>query len=92
MKQKIYGALLILACAVTLAMAAQGTTPIERDATPAVLLFPLGVYMVVAKKNILHPTSERGHSHGSATSGTAKRQIQYPHRLGIGKKPGTVVR
>jgi hypothetical protein len=79
MKQKVYGALLILACAVMLALAAQGTTPIERDATPVLFLFPLGLHMIFTKKSLL---AERRKEHGGSTIRPAAQFVQHQNYMG----------
>ena len=38
-----------------LLLAATGTTPIDQDATAAVLLLPLGLYMIFTEQYILYP-------------------------------------
>jgi hypothetical protein len=53
-KQKIIGVLLILACAVILALTAQGTTPEERNGTAVLFLLPLGLLLVFSRQNWLH--------------------------------------
>lgn len=54
-KQRIMGAALVLLSILDLAMAAIGRTPEEQDATGALLILPLGLYMMFTKHYILYP-------------------------------------
>lgn len=52
-KQRLLGAVLVTASVMVVALATQGTTPEERDITPAVPFLPIGIYMMATKKSIL---------------------------------------
>ena len=54
-KQRHMGAALVVLSWLILLLAATGTTPIDQDATAAVLLLPLGLYMIFTEQYILYP-------------------------------------
>lgn len=53
-KQRLFGLALLLACAAILALASQGETVEDQDATPVMMLGPLGIYMMTTRKYILY--------------------------------------
>ena len=57
-KQRCMGLVLVLLSLLVVKMASTGTTPEDSDATVAVLLGPLGIYMMVTKKYILYDGEE----------------------------------
>ena len=52
-RQRFYGVLLILIALLVLVMAALGSTPQERDATPSLLLGPLGLYLCFSRSLVI---------------------------------------
>lgn len=57
-KQRCMGLVLVLLSLLVVKMASTGTTPEDSDATVAVLLGPLGIYMMVTKQYILYDGEE----------------------------------
>lgn len=57
MAQRTYGVILILICVLIVVMAAQGTTPEERDVTAILFLLPLGIYAIFTKQKIFYDSS-----------------------------------
>ena len=53
-KQRLMGAGLLAISAAMAALAWMGSTPEERDITAAVLLAPLGVWLLVTKEYVLY--------------------------------------
>ena len=49
LKQRLVGVGLLLICAVVILMALSGTTPADRDATPVLLIAPLGGYLIFTR-------------------------------------------
>lgn len=54
-KQRHMGAALVVLSWLILLLAETGATPIDQDATAAVLLLPLGLYMIFTEQYILYP-------------------------------------
>lgn len=54
MEQKLMGILILVICGIILLLASTGSTPANRDATPVVLLAPLGLYLMFTKKIIIY--------------------------------------
>lgn len=52
-RQKFYGVLLILIAIVVLVMAKLGSTPLENDITPSLLLGPLGLYLFFSRSLVI---------------------------------------
>ncbi len=53
-KQRLMGATLVLIVGVIVALASTGTTPEEQDATAAVMIGPLGLYMIFTRDYVLY--------------------------------------
>ena len=73
-KQRLMGAGLLAISAAMAALAWMGSTPEERDITAAVLLAPLGVWLLVTKEYVLYD------------SGTAPDAARYRGRRSKSKK------
>jgi len=54
-KQRHMGAAMVVLSWFILLLAATGASPADQDATAAVLLLPLGLYMIFSEKYILYP-------------------------------------
>ena len=54
MKQKFMGIVLLVVCAIIIALASQGTTPEDQDISVVLLLIPLGLGMIFTRENWLH--------------------------------------
>ena len=52
-RQRFYGGLLILIAVIVLVAALLGNTPLEHDATPSLLLGPLGLYLCFSRHIIV---------------------------------------
>lgn len=72
-KQRCMGAALVVISVLVLALAAMGRTPEERDATAAVLLLPLGIWMLCTKEYLLYEDAQPRASPGKG------RIHRYPH-------------
>lgn len=53
-QQKIMGLLLLLICGLVIMMASTGATPAEKDVTPILILGPIGLYLILAKRVIIY--------------------------------------
>lgn len=53
-EQKLMGLGMLACCVLALWLCSAGVTPEDRDATAVVLLAPLGLYMIFAKKIIIY--------------------------------------
>ncbi len=53
-KQRLMGAMLVLLAGAVVALASTGTTPEDQDATAAVLIGPLGLYMIFTREYVLY--------------------------------------
>lgn len=53
-KQRLMGLALVAISAFVVVLASGGTTPEDQDATAAVLIGPLGLYMIFTKQYILY--------------------------------------
>ena len=53
-EQKIMGLLILVICGLLIALCAGGPTPEDRDITGAVLLAPLGLYMIFTNNIIIY--------------------------------------
>lgn len=53
-KQRIMGAVLVVIALAVIGLASTGATPEDRDATAALLIGPLGLYMMLTKNYILY--------------------------------------
>ncbi|MCD8376439.1 MAG: hypothetical protein LUD69_05800 [Oscillospiraceae bacterium] len=53
MKQKLIGVLILAVCVGVLVFAAHGTGFTDSDATPVLLLAPLGLWLTVSKRRII---------------------------------------
>ena len=51
--QRLYGVILLIFCAIVVALAYLGTTPEERDITPVLLLAPLGLYLIFTTQKVV---------------------------------------
>lgn len=53
-KQVLIGLGLLALCAIMLMMTANATSPEDKDATPVLLLGPIGLYLVLSKQQFIH--------------------------------------
>ena len=51
--QKLIGLVFLILAAVVFVLAATGSTPLERDATAAILFAPLGAWLMVSRHQII---------------------------------------
>ena len=78
-KQRHMGAALVVLSWLILLLAATGATPIDQDATAAVLLLPLGLYMIFTEQYICTPDADRrGHITERSLDMARKRVIEEP--------------
>ncbi len=54
MEQRLMGLGLLTCCVLVLWLCSKGTTPVDRDATAAVLLAPLGLWMLFTKQIVIY--------------------------------------
>ncbi len=52
-QQRIAGAVMILCSLLLIALASRGSSAEEKDITAVLFLLPLGVYMLITRKNIM---------------------------------------
>ena len=87
-KQRLMGLALVAIAALVVVLASTGETPEDRDATAALLIGPLGVYMMATKEYVLYDgdeepeSTERQEEHGEALPG----QIINRHIAGTARK------
>lgn len=53
-KQKVMGLLLLLICGVVIMMASTGANPADNDVTSILILGPIGLYLILAKRVIIY--------------------------------------
>lgn len=58
-KQRLMGVALVAIAAFVVLMASTGKTPEDRDATAALLVGPLGLYMVFTKEYVLYDGADQ---------------------------------
>ena len=53
-KQKVMGLLLLLICGVVIMTASTGANPADKDVTSILILGPIGLYLILAKRVIIY--------------------------------------
>jgi len=71
-KQRLMGVTLVLIAGAVVALASTGTTPEDQDATAAVLIGPLGLYMIFTREYVLYD--------GEPLAEDERHHARKPHR------------